>query len=171
MKIETKRLILREFALDDLADLHEIFSDPIVMEHTEPPYDLAKTRQFLEEFCIEEKGAVAAVCKTKGKLIGYMLFNEHDEPEIYQIGWIFNKDFWGRGLAYEAAAALISHGFEDLKLHKIFARAEDAVKSVGLMKKLGMVCEGVFRKNDKSPDGTKWLDRHYYAILREDYGV
>ena len=56
MHIETDRMTLRNFVQDDLADLHEILGDPIVMEHTEPPYDLEKTRNFLEDFCIGRAG-------------------------------------------------------------------------------------------------------------------
>ena len=117
MYIETERMILRDFTPDDLADLHEIFSDPIVMEHTEPPYDLDKTREFLHDFCLGKKrkngvpGAFAAVLKESGKVIGYVLLKEYDAPEIYEAGWIFNKDYWGRGYAYEICAALFGkHG-------------------------------------------------------------
>jgi len=167
MHIETDRIILRNFAESDLSDLHEIFGDPIVMEHTEPPYDLEKTQKFLTDFCIGRGGAFAAVLKENGKVIGYMLFKTGDEPEIYEMGWIFNKDYWGRGYAYEICARLIAYGFEDMKLHKINAHATDALKSVSLMKKLGMTQEGIQRKHCKSYG--EWLDLYGYAILREDY--
>ena len=62
----------------------------------------------------------------------------------------------------------ISHGFEEMKLHKICAETEDAVKSVPFMKKLGMESDGVFRKHAKTADG-EWRDLHWYAILAEDY--
>jgi len=167
MHIETKRMILRDFTENDLTDLYEIFSDPIVMEHTEPPYDLQKTQDFLAGFCIEKRGAFAAALKDTGKIIGYVLFREDWHPEIYEAGWIFNKDYWGRGYAYEICAALFAHGFEEMGLHKICAHATDTVKSVGMMKKLGMVQESLQRKHCKSYG--HWLDFHGYAILREDY--
>jgi len=168
MELETKRMILRDFTSDDLQDLHEIFSDPIVMEHTEPPYDLAKTQELLDGFCIKKRGAFAAVLKSSGKMIGYVLFREDDEPDIYEAGWIFNKDYWGKGFAYEICSALIAHGFNDMGLHKICATATDVVKSVGLMKKLGMTQEALHRKHTKSNDGV-WQDLYKYAVLREDY--
>ncbi|MDR2183792.1 MAG: GNAT family N-acetyltransferase [Clostridiales bacterium] len=168
MRLETGRMILRGFAESDLADLHEIFGDPVVMEHTEPPYDLEKTRGFLSDFCVAKRAAFAAVLKKSGKVIGYVLFREYDAPEIYQIGWIFNKDYWGRGYAFEICAALIAHAFEEMKLHKICAHATDAVKSVGMMKKLGMTQESLQRKHSRSRGG-EWLDLYGYAMLREDY--
>jgi len=156
--------------MDDLMDLHEIFSDPVVMENTEPPYDLGKSKEFLKTFCIERepKGGFAAVLRDTRKVIGYVLFKSIDYPEIYEIVWIFNKDYWRKGYASEICSRLVQHGFEDMKLHKISAEATDANKSVSLMKKLGMELEGVQRKHCKSNDN-EWLDLYWYAILAEDY--
>lgn len=170
MFIETKRMILRDFTINDLSELHEIFGDAEVMEHTEPPYDIDKTKKFLVEFCIERepKGGYAAVLKETGKVIGYVLFKSVDAPEIYEIGWIFNKSFWRQGYASEICGALISHGFENMGLHKICAEAIDTNKSVPLMKKLGMKLEGVQRKHSKSADG-RWRDLYWYAVLAEEY--
>lgn len=163
-------MILRDFTVNDLEDLYEIFGDAEVMRNTEPPYDKEKTKLFLETFCVERnpKGAFAATLKEEDKVIGYVLFKSVDEPEIFEIGWIFNKEYWRKGYAYEICSELIHHGFEKMKLHKICAEAIDDIKSVSLMKKLGMTLEGVHRKHSKSNDG-KWCDLHWYAILEDDY--
>jgi RimJ/RimL family protein N-acetyltransferase len=170
MYLETDRMILRDFTLNDIDDFYEIFSDPIVMENTEPPYDREKSLKFLKEFCIERqpKGGYAAVLKETNKVIGYVLFKSIDEPEIFEIGWIFNKDYWRKGYASEICTELVKYGFEEMKLHKISAEATDEVKSVSLMKRLGMTKEGLFRKHLKSRNG-QWLDLHWYAILADDY--
>jgi RimJ/RimL family protein N-acetyltransferase len=170
MYLETERMVLRDFAEDDLNDLHEIFSDPEVMKFIEPPYDIKQTEDFLKSFCIERdpKGAYAAVLKESNKVIGYVLFKPVDENEIYEAGWIFNKKYWGKGYASEICGKLIQHGFEDMGLHKICAEAIDEAKSVPLMKKLGMQLEGVQRKHAKDSDG-KWADLFWCAILADDY--
>jgi len=98
-----------------------------------------------------------------------VLFKELDEPEIYEAGWIFNKDYWGHGYAYEICSALFTHGFEHMGLHKICARATDVVKSVGMMKKLGMMQESLQRKHTRSHYNGLWLDLHGYAILQEEH--
>jgi len=168
--LETDRMILRDFELDDLNDLHEIFGDAEVMENVEPAYDLDKTRQFLTDFCInrDPRGEHAAALKESGKVIGYVLFKPIDEPEIYEIGWIFNRAYWRKGYAYEICERLIRHGFDKMKLHKICAEAIDVDKSVSLMKKLGMRLEGVQRKHTKDNAG-EWRDLHWYAILEGDH--
>lgn len=166
--IETARTILRPFTPADAAELQEIFGDPEVMENVEPPYDLEKTRDFLESFCIGRGGALACRLREGGKLIGYVLFNEY-EPGVYEMGWIFNKNFWRQGYAYEACSALLRHAFETLGVHKVFAEAIDGVKSVGLMKKLGLKPEGVQRLQTHNNSG-QWCDLHFYGLLREEYG-
>ncbi len=142
MRFETERLIIRNFTPEDAKDLHEILGDGETMLFCEPPYDFDKTKAFLESFCIMRRGAVAAVEKRSQKMIGYILFNEM-EAGIYEMGWFLNRSYWRKGYAYEACKAVIKYAFCDLNAHKIFAETSDGVKSVGLMKKLGMTFEGI----------------------------
>lgn len=67
MYIETPRMILRNFVPEDAADLYEILGDEETMENCKPAYDLEKTKVFLQSFCMERKGAVAAVHKQRVK--------------------------------------------------------------------------------------------------------
>lgn len=110
MYIETPRMIVRDFTLEDAADLQEILGDDETMKYCEPAYDFEKTEKFLTSFCIGRKGAVAAVHKESGKMIGYILFNEIDEG-IYELGWFFNRSFWRQGYAYESCKAVIDYAF------------------------------------------------------------
>ena len=106
MYIETPRMIIRDFTPEDAADLHDIFGDDETMKYCEPAYDFEKTKKFLTSFCIDRKGAVAAVHKESGVLVGYILFNKLDEG-IYEMGWIYNRSFWRQGYAYESCKAVI----------------------------------------------------------------
>ena len=115
MNLETERLIIRDFKLSDIDDLYEIFSDDEVMEYIEPVYDRNKTLNFLKEFCIEHKGAFACVNKENEKVIGYIIFNEY-EDKVYELGWIFNKEYWGKGYAYESCDAVIKYAFSEMKI-------------------------------------------------------
>lgn len=167
MYIETERMIIRDFTPEDAADLHDIFGDDETMANCEPAYDFAKTQKFLSDFCIGRNGAVAAVHKESGKMMGYILFNEFDEG-VYEMGWIYNRDYWRQGYAYESCKAVIDYAFGELKAHKIFAEAIDGVKSVGLMKKLGMQLEGIQRSQTKDLHGN-WTDLHLYGLLESDW--
>ncbi len=167
MYIETPRMIIRDFTPEDAADLHEIFGDDETMENCEPAYDFEKTERFLTSFCIGQKGAVAAVHKERGKMIGYILLSEVDEG-VYELGWIFNRSFWRQGYAYESCKAVIDYAFRELKAQKIFAETIDAVKSVSLMQKLGMQLEGVRQSQTKDAHGN-WADLYFYSLLADDW--
>lgn len=167
MYIETPRMIIRNFTLTDATDLYEILGDNETMEHSEPPYDLEKTQKFLTSFCIGRNGAVAAVHRESCKVIGYILFNEQDKG-LYEMGWFFNRSFWQQGYAYKACKAVIDHAFGALKVHKIFAETTDAVKSVRLMKKLGMQLEGIQRSQTKDNHG-QWVDLYLCGLLEDGW--
>lgn len=166
MIIETPRMLIRNFMLDDAKDLHEILGDEEVMKNCEAAYSFDKTALFLKQFCIEKDGAVAAVCKENQKVIGYILFNEVDK-NVYEIGWFFNKVYWGKGYAFESCKAIVDYAFENLNAHKVFAETIDETKSVNLMKKLGMKLEGVQRSHTKDNLGN-WADLYLFGILKED---
>lgn len=167
MYIETSRMIIRDFTPADARDLYEILGDDETMACCEPAYDLEKTKAFLSAFCIDRKGAVAAVQKESGKMMGYILFHACGEG-VYEMGWIYNRRFWRQGYAYESCKAVIDYAFENLSVHKIFAEAIDAVKSVGLMRKLGMQPEGIQRGQTRDRYGN-WADLHLYGLLEEDW--
>ncbi len=167
MYIETPRMILRDFVRSDAADLHGILGDKETMENCEPAYGLEKTTKFLHDFCIDRKGAVAAVHKESGKMIGYILFNVLDEG-VYEMGWIYNRSFWRQGYAYESCKAVIGYAFAERKAHKVFAEAIDAAKSVGLMKKLGMRLEGIQRSHVRDLHGN-WADLYLYGLTEADW--
>ncbi|MDR0917605.1 MAG: GNAT family N-acetyltransferase [Oscillospiraceae bacterium] len=164
MHIETSRLIVRDFAAGDLEDLHAILGDGEVMREVEPPYSREKTAEFLRTFCIERRGAFAAAERETGKVVGYLLFKPYGEPEIYEMGWIFNRAYWRRGYAFESCRALIAHGFSVMGLHKICAETTDDVISGGLMRKLGMKPEGIQRAQTRNADG-EWADLYWYGLV------
>ena len=167
MQIETQRTLIRPFLPEDVYDLHEIFGDAETIKNCEPAYDFEKTKQFLQSFCIDRQGALAAQLKGSGKVIGYILFKEF-EPDVYEIGWIFNKAFWHQGYAYESCKPVLDYAFRELHAHKVFAEAIDGVKSVGLMKKLGMKLEGIQRDQGRAADGT-WASLYFYGLLETEW--
>ena len=152
----TPRLTLRPFALSDLYDVHEIFSDSETMKHIEPPFALEQTREFLGSFCIAGGGALACAHRGSGKMIGYILFKALEEG-VFEMGWIFNRSFWRRGFAFEACSELIHRAFESFGAKEIFAETTDSAKSLPLMQKLGLRYCGI-------EDGM-----HHCRLTKEEY--
>ncbi len=171
LRLETQRLLIRNYLPEDADGFHAIFSDPEVMRACEPPYDRAASEKWLRYF-IRNPIAFAVVEKESGTVIGHALFKQlpGDADGIWEIGWIYNQAFWRRGYAYEAARALMDYGFSALGLHKVCAETIDPVKSVSLMEKLGMTREGVFRQHTKHPVSDAWVDLYWYAALNPREG-
>lgn len=166
MYIETPRILVRDFGPNDVNDLWEILGDKETMENCEPVYSFEKTASFLRDFCIGRKAAVAAVQRESGKMIGYILFNQTFDG-VYEIGWFFNRNYWRNGYAYESCKAVMDYAFDSLDAHKIFSETIDEIKSVNLMKKLGMKLEGIQRSQVRDSFGN-WADLYLYGILEKD---
>lgn len=167
MNMETERLVIRDFLPTDAADLQEILGDAQTMENCEPAYEMEKTKQFLISFCIEKHGALAAVHKESGKMIGYILFCALEAGE-YEIGWFFNRRFWRRGYAFEACRAVIDGAFASGKANRIVAETIDAQKSVRLMEKLGMHLENIQRDAAQDNHGNR-ADIYEYGLSKADW--
>ena len=82
-----------------------------------------------------------------------------------EIGYILRRDVWGRGLATEVATLLLRFGFDDLRLHRLWASCDPAnTASIRVLEKIGMQHEGVLRHQYLASDGS-WRDAAIYAAI------
>jgi RimJ/RimL family protein N-acetyltransferase len=151
MFIETKRLIVRDFLEDDIFEAYQYLSDEQVMKFVEPIFSLEQTREFVLTYGCEKNMVFALMEKESKKLIGHMIFHPYDSQDEYEIGWIINSDFWGKGYAAEVSEALIGYAFENLNANRIVAETvEKNVHALSIIQKLGMqenrVRSGTFLK-------------------------
>ncbi|MBI1293020.1 GNAT family N-acetyltransferase [bacterium] len=141
--LETARLSLREWSLDDVDRFAEIYADPEVMRF------VGNYRPRTREETIERKlksirhyeahgfGMWAVIDKESGALIGRAGLEYLDND--VEIAWLLARDWWGRGLATEAARAVLGYGFGVLGLDRIVAAAiPENSASINVMRKLGM---------------------------------
>ena len=148
MVLETERLVLREFSLDDLEDLHRIFGDPLNRKYF-PDEGASKERcqKIIERMikCYAEigYGFWAPVLKENQEMIGLIGINkfEYDvpfDPKI-EVGWTVDHKYAGKGLATEAARGCLQYGFETLGMDEITAITTPTnTPSRRVMEKLGM---------------------------------
>ena len=122
IRLETERMILRPWQESDLADFYEYASVDGVGQMCGwlPHKDLAESGQILQMF-IGEKKTLALEMKETGKVIGSIGLEMRDAdlgiPEHLmgrEIGYVLNKDYWGRGLMPEAVEAVIDYCFSQL---------------------------------------------------------
>ncbi len=171
--ILTERLLLRPFALTDLAGLHDIASRPDVTRFVPwEPRDEQTVREVLERRVdgSQEGVSIAVVPRAATEtLIGDIsLFPFAPEHGTAEFGFIFHPDHHGRGLATEACAAVLEIAFERLDLHRMVGRCDVRnTASVRLMERLGMRREAHLIENEFLKG--EWTDEFDYAILAREW--
>ncbi|GAA2687950.1 hypothetical protein GCM10010412_076250 [Nonomuraea recticatena] len=76
--------------------------------------------------------------------------------------------FWGQGVGTEIGRELLSRGFEELDLHRIYATCDPRnLGSARVLSKLGMTWEGRHRHTTLIRDG--WRDSELFSILEEEW--
>ena len=122
VRLETDRLILRPWTMDDLEDFYEYASIEGLgqMAGWLPHKTIDESRTVLELF-LREKKVFAIELKDSGKVIGSFGIEAPDpdpEQELLgrELGYVLHKSYWGQGLMPEAANRVISWCFEELKL-------------------------------------------------------
>lgn len=115
---ETPRLILRHLTINDANELAAIYADPIVMKFYPSVWTYAQTKQQIERtIATYEKlgyGLWATIYKANNKFIGRcgLVPQLVDRESEVEIGYLLAKEYWGKGLATEAACASRDYGFE-----------------------------------------------------------
>ena len=128
MKIlETTRLLLREFTPQDADTLALVLSDPQTMRYYPAPYDRAGVEQWIERnrqrYQDDGVGLWAMELTKTHEMIGdcgIILQQVEGEP-LYEIGYHLRRDFWGQGLATEAAIACRDWAFAHLKTERLIS--------------------------------------------------
>ena len=145
MQLETERLILRPWKSEDAEELYLLARDPEIGPAAGwlPHENVEDSAQVLEHvLMVPETWAV--VLKDTGKPAGSISLMPGSRSHLplpadeAEIGYWIGRQYWGRGLIPEAAAALIDHGKEDLGLARIWCGWFDGnEKSRRVQEKLG----------------------------------
>ena len=127
MIIETKRLIIREYKMDDLIDLYKLLSDPITMSHYPKPYDMLGAKRWLD-WCMKSYkkygfGLFALELKENNQFIGDcgLSMQNIDGELLPEIGYHIYKDFWRCGYAHEAAIAVRNWVFKNTEFDALYS--------------------------------------------------
>ncbi|MDE7176718.1 MAG: GNAT family N-acetyltransferase [Lachnospiraceae bacterium] len=168
---ETGRLVLRRYKKEDLQDLFEYLSDKEVVEY-EPyrPLTLNETKENLE-WRIGTEEMIAVELKDTHKMIGNVYMGKR-EFEALEIGYVFNRNYWGHGYAAESCEALIQQAFSN-GVHRVYAECDPLnTRSWKLLEALGFQREAYLRKNiyfwKDENEKAIWKDTYIYAKLNVD---
>ncbi len=145
--LETDRLLLREFTLDDAEAFYPLCTDPAIIRYTHDPggvTSVEQAREILRTRPIADYqkygfGRLACVLKSSGLVIGFSGLKYLDDLREVDVGYRFLPAYWGLGLATEACRPVIRHGFDALKLQSIIGLVSpENAASVRVLEKLGL---------------------------------
>lgn len=166
--VKTPRLVLKRFSLRDAAGFYELNADPEVLRFTgDVPFaSVAETRNFIRAYSHYEQygfGRWSVHRIDTKEYVGFCGLNFSASKTEVDLGFRFQRRFWGQGYATEAGFAALRVGFSTYGLEKIVGRAmKENTASIHVLEKLGMTYEKEFDE-----DGRRWMQ---LSILRDDFG-
>ncbi|TYO92239.1 RimJ/RimL family protein N-acetyltransferase [Elizabethkingia miricola] len=173
MQLETNRLIMRPFEETDAEGLFLLDSNPEVMKYVGGivSTEVEQSRQMIEFIQNQYKengvGRLAVIEKSSNILIGwsglkYLTKEINGMKNVYELGYRFLPEYWGKGYATETAIAALNYAFNEIKTDVVYAMA--VTENAGSNR--------VLRKLDFEELGT-FLDDgdlcYWYKLEKENY--
>ncbi|MCJ7695679.1 MAG: GNAT family N-acetyltransferase [Anaerolineaceae bacterium] len=173
--LETERLILQQMTLEDTDFVFQHFSDSAVFQYLmdEPPVTEYAQAQEIIQFYLEPEGKThnrwLMVRKSDQQSIGTCGFHKWDKRYFRaEIGYDLSPSFWRQGYMKEALRAVISNGFEQMRLNRIEALVYvENDRSIQLLQRLGFKQEGVLR--DYFYLDGNFFDHYLFALLQREW--
>lgn len=178
MKIETERLLLRDFVREDWQRVLEYQSDPLYLRYYEWTGRTPEAvQEFVGWFLAHQKQRprlkyqLAIILKSNHQLIGNCGVRKDEVSAVEaDMGYELDPQYWNYGYATEAGHAMVDFGFNHLGVHRIWAACiAENTASAHVLEKLGMKLEGRFRENRYFR--SRWWDSLYYGILAEEWDI
>ena len=140
-------MLLRGWREDDLVPFAAMGSDPVVMEHFPHTLSMTESAEVMDRIQsgLARDGFGFWALEVPGEVsFGGFLGISPVPPEMpfapsTEIGWRLARPLWGRGLATEAAGAVVDHAFGELSMSELVAyTAAGNHRSRRVMGRLGM---------------------------------
>jgi len=173
-RIETDRLILRQFIIEDATAMYECWaSDPEVTKYLNWPAHASEevSRAYVTDLVAKyDKGDFfdwVIEMKGVGAIGSIGVVDCREETESAELGYCIGRRYWGQGITPEALRAVLDYLFDEVGLQRVYARYDAANPNSGrVMAKAGMHYEGTFRRSGRNNRGI--IDEVYYAMIAAD---
>jgi RimJ/RimL family protein N-acetyltransferase len=148
-KLETERLYLREFTLDDAEMIFQMHQDVAITKYTGDPVpwdNIELVQQILTDTILPQYknniGRWAVYLKSTNEFLGWCGLKDVN-GEI-DLGYRYIQKYWGKGYAIEAAKAVLNYGIQ-LKLKNIIGRADGRnTASIKVLEKIGLTFKEIY---------------------------
>lgn len=172
--INTERLILRRWTIDDTDDYYEFAKSPKLRDADMKPIESVDKAKEVVKHLSKSNEIWAIVLKEDSKVIGSI--GLHKDPKRKACGckgveYAINHDYWGNGYCTEAVRAIMNYAFMELGILLISAcHYPHNIASKRVMEKCGMTFAGIIRRGSQIYDGTVY-DSWSYSITKEEFAL
>ena len=174
-RLETERLILRPWTVEDAQDLYEYAKSHAVGPAAgwKPHESVEESRRIIREMFIPGQDCWAMQLKSDGHVVGSVGLHEDRSREkglpVRMLGYVMAERCWGQGLMQEACRAVLRYGFREagLELISVFHftfndRSRRTIEALWFRK------EGTRRMASTIYDGTV-VDEAGYSLTRAEF--
>lgn len=176
MRLETARLVLREFVEGDWRAMHATHSrEDVVRYLTIEPMDEAAAREYVQGTMVSARELPRAewelaITRRGGDdtMLGRVGMKRDADPRSAMLWFTLDPAQHGNGYATEAVRALLDHAFGDVKLHRVWGDCDPRnMQSGRVMERAGMRREGHLVQNVWIKG--EWCDSVLYALLASEW--
>lgn len=175
--IETPRLILRKFTVDDKEAIYRNWASnkevtKFLMWPTHENISISKKvlEEWVKNYSKSDFYHWAITLKKNGlEPIGTISVVAHDDiVGMVHIGYCIGQQWWYKGITSEALNHIIKFLFDKVQVQRIESRHDPRNPNSGaVMRKCGMKYEGTLRNADWNNQGI--CDACYYSLLKNEY--
>ena len=169
MILETERLYLRELEQADFHSLCKILQDGDTMYAYGGSFSDSEVQEWLDRQISRYQkwnfGLWAVILKETEHMIGQcgLTMQPWKETEVLEIGYLFERSYWHKGYATEAAKACKKYAFEGLKAEEVCSIIRDTnIASQNVAIRNGMTMTDIWTKHYRGVD----MPHYRYVIHR-----
>ncbi|MBN2523608.1 MAG: GNAT family N-acetyltransferase [Bacteroidales bacterium] len=164
-------IILRKLEFADKKRLAQLANNKKIWDNVRDyfpyPYTKKDATEFIES-CRKEDPEITFAVVFNNELVGVagLVLQTDIYKNTAEIGYWIGEEYWNKGIATQAVRLLVSYGFENLKLHRIFTGVFEYNKaSQKVLEKCGFVHEGTSKKSITKNNAI--IDEYRYGIVIE----
>lgn len=175
IRLETDRLILRQFIINDAEAMFKNWTsdDEVTKYLAWPTHKTVEMSLDYINYCMKGYETLAFYqwgieIKDTQELIGNIsVVKVNEELDSLELGWVIGKDFWGKGYTAEAAKKMVDVLFDQVGANCIYALHDVNNPNSGrVMQKIGMKYEGTLRQSGKNNQGI--VDSARYSLIKAE---
>lgn len=159
MILETERLYLREMGQSDFDPLCKILQDEETMAAYEGAFSDSEAQEWLDRQIFRYQqwgfGLWAVILKQTNEMIGQcgLTMQPWKDKEVLEIGYLFERSYWHKGYAIEAAMACKKYAFEILEADEVCSIIRDTnIASQNVAVRNGMTIVDTWTKHYRGVD-------------------